>query len=205
MKRIILLLFFSLQFLGAQKTVKKTVPNSSIAAVEIDVNNCFETTMTTSKTEELTVFATIEGEYKKDVILNVKQDGSNVLVSAGFSPNFENPNDKLSAHKVVSIALEIIVPEYQRVQVHGGSCNVFATGIYERLKITLNDGSCTLKNAGKKVLVRTQSGNINVESKSAEIMASSKFGTVQKNTIPAGDNSFILTSISGNIGLAKKD
>jgi len=204
MMKVFLLVFFLVQFLSAQKIVKKTILNPEIKAIQIDAKNCFEVKMMTSNTEELLVRATIDGEYKNDLILNLEEEGSNISVSAGFSPNFKNPNDKLSAHKVVSIALEINVPEFHRVQLNGTSCNVFVTGLFEQLKVTLNDGSCTIKEVSEKVTVITQSGNINVESKSAEIEAKSKFGKVQKNEIPDGeDNKYILTSTTGNINLSR--
>ncbi len=205
MKRIILFLFFSVNFLSAQKIVKKTILNPDIVAIEIDAKNCFEIKMKTSKSDDLLIQATIDGEYKRDLILNLKEDGSNVSVSAGFSPIFKNPNDKLSAHKVVSISLEIVLPEFQSVQVNGTSRNVLATGIYEQLKITLNDGSCTLKDISGKVAATTQSGDINVESKSAEIKVVSKFGKIQKNDIPVGDNYFILTTTTGDIDLVRNE
>lgn len=201
MKRLLLLLFFSCHIAGAQKVVKKAILNPDILAVEIDAKNCFEIKMRTSNTKELMVLAIIDGEYENELLLQLEEKGSSISVSAGFSPNFKNPNDKLSAHKVVSIALEITVPEFQNIQVNGTSCNVIATGIYEQLKITLNDGSCSLMDVSEKVTAITQSGDINVESKSAEIKATSKFGKVQKNEIPTGNNYFMLTTTTGDINL----
>jgi hypothetical protein len=39
-----------------------------------------------------TVAASIDGEYLQDLMVNVAQEGSTVLVSAGFQPNFVFPN-----------------------------------------------------------------------------------------------------------------
>lgn len=185
--------------------MKKAILNSKVEAIEIDASNCFEIKLNTSDTEEIMVKAIIEGEYEKNLILNLKEEGSNVSVSAGFAANFKIPNDKLSAHKVVSIALEIIVPEFQNVQINGTSSNVFVSGVYKQLLITLNDGICTLQNVSKKVTAVTQSGDINLKTKKAEIFAISKFGNVQKNDIPSGDSYFALTTTTGNIYLKRTD
>lgn len=204
MKSIFLLLFLSANFLSAQKIVKKAIINPEITAVLIDARNCFQTRMQTSRTDELSVEAIIDGEYKNDLTLNLKEQGASIFVSAGFSPNFKNPNDKLSAHKVVSIELLISLPDGQNVQVDGTSCNIIASGNYEHLKITLNDGNCTLNEVSEKITVLTQSGHIDVHSSSAKINATSKFGEVRENEIPDGETNFTLTTTTGNINLVKR-
>ncbi|MBM1104909.1 hypothetical protein JQC67_02045 [Aurantibacter crassamenti] len=185
--------------------MKKTVVNHEISAIEIDASNCFEINMKTSATDELNVQATIEGEYTEDLLLNLKEEGTNIFVSAGFVPNFKNPNDKLSAHKVVSIALEITVPQNHTIQVNGASCNVSVTGIYKHLKITLNDGICTLINVSENVMATTQSGDINIVSDGAIIQASSSYGIVEKNEIPVGENYFTVKTTTGNINLDQSE
>jgi len=205
MKRIFLLLILAANFLSAQKVVKKTIINPDITSVQIDARNCFLIKMQASRAEELLVEAIIDGEYKNDLILNLKEEGSSIFLSAGFSPNFKNPNDKLSAHKVISIELLISLPDGQNVQVDGTSCNVIATGEYEHLKITLNDGNCTLNEVSEMVTVKTQSGEINVHSSKAKINAVSKFGKVRKNDIPHGNNIFTLTTITGDINLVRNE
>jgi len=186
-------------FLTAQKIVKKSIVDGLIASFQIDANNCFKIHVNTSDSNEIVVAATIDGEYKKDLVLNVKEEGSRVLVSAGFRPNFENPNDKLSAHKVVSIALDIQLPKNKRVQLFGTNSNISATGTYDTLKITLNDGVSHLINVKGIAEIETQSGDIIVESESAEIVSKSKYGKVDKNQIPHGNSKYILKTVTGNI------
>jgi len=205
MKRTVLVLIFSVNLLSAQKVVRKTMLNPEIKAIAIDGINCFKINMKTSNSDELEVRAKIEGEYKKNLILNLREEGSNLFVNAGFSPNFKDPNDKLSAHKVVSISLDIGLPESQRVQVNGLSCNVFVTGNYEQLKITLNDGNCSLNNVSEKVFVVTQSGDINLRSKRGKIKSVSKFGKIEDNDIPIGTDYYSLKTTTGNIGLMRID
>lgn len=103
------------------------------------------------------------------------------MISADFQPLFINPNDKLSAHKVVSIALEISVPEYKNVDVFGTNTNLYAKGIYEDLNITLSDGRCNLENVSESVEVTTQKGDILLAAPSGNITAESVYGKVKGN------------------------
>ncbi len=197
--RTLLLLFFTLNFLNAQKVVEKSIVHSAISSFQIDASNCFQINLSTSDSAELVVEATIEGEYRKDLVLNLNEEGSTVLVSAGFRSNFENPNDKLSAHKVVSIALEIKLPAFRNVNIFGTNSNIKTKGVYEKLKITSNDGFIRLIEVEGSAEVTTQSGDIIVESKSAKILSKSKYGKVDENQIPVGDNKYLLNTVTGNI------
>lgn len=194
-----MVLFLMTTLLTAQKVVKKSIINTSISAIQIDASNCFDINIENTDSDILIVSAIIDGEYKNDLVLNVKEEGTTVLVSAGFQPNFKNPNDKLSAHKVVSIALNIRVPKYKNVIVFGTSCNVAVNGIYEKLKVTLNDGTCSFFNVYGSVGVSTQSGNILIESEAATIDCKSKYGIVDGELIPNNENQYYLRTITGDI------
>lgn len=192
-----------LQMVCAQKVIKKSIVNSTISFVQIDASNCFEIVMETADTNEMIIEAFIDGEYKKDLELVVKEDSSTLMVSSGFNPNFVNPNDKLSAHKVISIALKIKLPEYKNVLVFGTSCNVAIVGNYKNLKVTLDDGRCDLTQVSEISEITTQGGDIIVSSSKATIVATSAYGDVQENQIPVGNDHFILRSTTGNIYLKK--
>lgn len=185
--------------LTAQKVVKKSIINTSTSAIQIDASNCFEINIENADSDIMIVSAIIDGEYKNDLVLSVKEEGTTVLVSAGFQPNFKNPNDKLSAHKVVSIALNIRVPKNKNVNVFGTSCNVAVIGDYEKLKVTMNDGICSFFNVYGSVDVFTQSGNILIESEAATIDCKSKYGIVDGELIPNNENQFYLRTITGDI------
>ena len=185
----------------AQKVVKKSIVNTHISFIQIDASNCFEIEIMTADSKEMIIEATIEGEYEKELLLKVHETGSTLLINAGFQPNFEHPNDKLSAHKVISIALKIQLPRHKNVTVFGMSCNIIISGAYNKLKTILNDGNCYLNNVVATAEVKTQSGNIIVKTKAASIIATSKYGCIDKGVIPIGDNQYTLNTITGNIVL----
>ena len=189
--------------LSAQKLVKKAFIDPQISFIQIDSQYCYRIDVKTSKTEEVKVSASIEGEYAKDLLITIEESGTTALISAGFQPLFINPNDKLSAHKVVSIALQISVPEYKNVAIFGTNCDVYAEGKYENLNVTLSDGRCTLTNVSETVEVVTQKGDIWLKAPSGDILAETSYGHVEDETIPFGPNQFVLKSVQGNIHLIK--
>lgn len=195
--------FFSLLNLYGQKLVKKAFVNSRTASIQINSQYCYQINLGTAKTDEVSVEADIEGEYSKDLLITIEEKGTTVLISAGFQPNFINPNDKLSAHKVISIKLKIILPENKNVFVYGTNCNVFVEGKFENLQVKLSDGRCVLDNVIEKVEVITQRGDILLITANGNIIAESAYGKVEKEPIPKGYNQYILKSVEGNINLRK--
>ena len=182
-----IILLFSFGFLNAQKIVEKTVLNDHISLINIDTENCYKVTLETGNTEDVVVSANIEGEYKKDLVLEIKEEAASIFITTGFSPTFTSPNDKLSAHKVISISLHIIVPQYKNVKLYGKSSNITASGNYKNLNITLLDGYCMLQNISEAITASTQSGNIIVKGNNAIVKASTKYGKIYQDKLPGAD------------------
>ncbi len=183
--------------------MKKSLLNTSISLININAENCFQISLETTNTNQIIVSATIDGEYQKDLALQIKEEGPTVFVSAGFNPNFKNPNDKLSAHKVVSISLHIKLPANKNINLYGKSSNINVTGNYKQLDVSLYDGFCKLRNIGGIITVKTQNGNIFLENKNATIKATSKYGEIYNTKIPKGKGIFNLLTITGNIHITK--
>ncbi len=203
MKWICFFFFLIANTLYAQKIVKKSFINPKIEAITLNVTNSFELSVDTAPGNEILVEAIIDGEYRNDLLVNVKASGTTLLIDTEFQPNFKNPNDKLSAHKVISIALKVLLPERKRVTIFGTGCHVTAKGRYDKLKITLSDGRCHLKSIYGTAVVATLSGTISVLARNAEIKATSKYGRVGRNQIPSGDTFYDVSSVTGDILLDK--
>lgn len=189
----------------AQKRVKKVVLDQSIKAIQIDATNCYVIMLHTSKDNTVEVDARMDGEYSDDLELTMTETGNTLVLGAGFQPIFINPNDKLSAHKVVSIALDIVVPMWKNVEVYGTNARVVVYGDYNNLDVVLSDGTCVLNNVSQNVEVKTQSGNIVVNADKAEIIARTKYGELSNNPISGGLNRYTLHSVTGNIELHKTE
>lgn len=187
----------------AQKLVKKTVVDPENQAITIQADHCFQVDISNSETDELVVEAEMEGEYASNLLVNLEEKGRTIFVSTGFTPNFDHPNDKLSAHKVIAIALQIKIPKHKQVTVFGTSARILVTGSYRNLGIVLADGECILDNVGDTVEVKTQNGNIRVVSGSGICNASSDYGQVIGDLEATGNTVYNLHSKEGNIYLNK--
>lgn len=196
-------ILFSFQGLIAQKIVEKTIANSKDTSLQIDATNCFSVLIETEASNKIVVEAKMAGEYSNNLALNMHEEENTLWINTNFNPNFELPNDKLAAHKTVSISLHIKVPENLKVALNGTYCNVVASGRYTTLAISLNDGKCRLNNVGYSTKVHTQSGSIEVYTKAGEIEAISHYGTVVSDKIPKSDAYFNLNTITGNIHIYK--
>lgn len=205
MRRALLLLFFMAHMLSAQKLIRKSLVDPDIRHISIDATNNFELSVSTSPSNEIKLEALIDGEYKNDLVLNLRRTGNTIAVSTDFQRDYQKPGDKLSAHKVISVGLEVMLPEHKRVTIFGTNCNVSAQGNYRNLKVSLADGRCLLTDVSESATVTTQSGTILVKASRAKILADSKYGSVEGEEIPMGDNQYRLVSVTGNIVLNKTD
>ena len=202
---VIIPFFLFTQLSVGQKVVEKTLLNPDENFIQLDTKNCYLVELSTSKSKELRVEASIEGEYSKNLVVRLEEDGANVLISADFLPNFRIPNDKLSAHKVISISLKITIPENIMVKVFGTSSKVVAKGNYENLNISLANGDCSLYNVTENIYVKTQKGTISVITGKGKVAAKSTYGTVKIAKLPEGNTLYKLESVEGNIYVNKTE
>lgn len=201
-KLSVLLLLFVTQ-IAAQKVVQKTILENKDTSIQINASNCFFVNLKTNKTDQVKVAAKMSGEYGNDISLNLHEEGNTLVIDTKFIPSFEMPNDKLGAHKVVSINLEISIPENMRVRLYGTSSNINCTGFFDDLDISLSDGKCILRNVIGTSKVTTQDGAIDVYTYAGKIDALSKYGKVVTDKISESDNQFKLSSVTGDIHIYK--
>lgn len=189
----------------AQKRVVKSLVNARTSWVQVDSNQCFVLHLRNSDSDQVIVEAKLDGEYSEDLVISMEEDGNTLLITPGFRPNFKHPNDKLSAHKVVSVSLEIAIPSYTNFRIFGTHTRVSATGIFTNGKVVLDDGSCDLQVEAEELEVLTQSGDIRFTSKGAELKVDSKFGVIHGDSISDGNGLVTLKTISGDIEIVQAE
>lgn len=187
---------------SGQKQVTKTLLNPQIQAINIDGSLAYEVELLTEGTQEVSVEARMEGEYGSDLMVLFKESGTTLFIETRFGPNFKMPNDKLGAHKVVSVRLKIILPEWQNVFLSGVSCQVMTSGVFRDLAIVFNDGGCELSHRANNTEVTTGSAPITAHLKSGVVDAQSKYGTVFMEPIPLGNHHMKLYSTRGHIAVS---
>ncbi|MBT8311711.1 MAG: DUF4097 family beta strand repeat protein, partial [Flavobacteriaceae bacterium] len=166
-------------------------------------DKCYLAEISAYEGEAVIVEARMDGEYAEALSINITEAGKTLWIGTAFNPDFVFPNDKLSAHKVVSISLSIRIPAYRDVQVFGSSCNVMLSGAFNEVDVVLNDGSCTLDQVARNVKVNTQSGHIRLNSLQGAVKAISHYGRVLQEEIPQGEKRYDLETVSGDITLQR--
>ncbi|MDM9631281.1 hypothetical protein [Robiginitalea aurantiaca] len=198
--------FFACYILGCgiiygQKQLTKTLLNPGISSVSIDGTMSYKLELQTGTSKEVSVEAQMEGEYSPDLMVLFRESGTTLFIETRFSPNFEMPNDKLGAHKVISISLKVTVPENQDVFLNAASCQLTTFGVFKNLDIVFNDGGCNLSHRAENTEVQTGSAPIIAHLKSGVIEARSKYGEVHIDPLPRGDHHLKLHSTQGNISV----
>lgn len=190
--------------LQGQKRVQKTLLEPTVESVVIDGAQCFHISLETADTQEVWVEAEIDGEYQNEVLVYTETLGNTLQIGTGFTPGFQMPNDKLGAHKTLSVKLRVVLPSHQRVALAAGSCRVETKGNFRDLKIHITGGGCLLEHTAEHTEVTTASAPITAQIGLGMVQAHSRYGRVALETIPSGPSEFIFSSTSGDIRVSRK-
>ena len=118
-----------------------------------------------------------------------------------FHPEYHFKNDKLSAHKVISVSMEISLPAEMSVFLKGESSRIEIEGLYKLLQVEMQDGQCNLEQVKGVVKVSTTSGGIWLKSDSGVVNANTDFGKMNIQELPLGEAEYLLQSVSGDISV----
>lgn len=188
----------------SQKAVEKRVYAKGITLIDIDAQNVYKVSIKTHASNDVLIATVMDGEYQNEFINTIKEDGTTLYIGVENRPLFDNPNDKLSAHKVVAVALGVIVPAYKQVQITGNYTQVYVEGAYDNLRVSTENEMVYMKNTlGNLIQARTRNGNIVVKNSKGNFEAISKYGKVYIEKSEKGNTKFELNSLNGNIYINK--
>ncbi|MFB9051808.1 hypothetical protein ACFFVB_01840 [Formosa undariae] len=191
--------------LHAQKRIDKIIDAQDITTLQINGDNCFKIHVTASNTSRITIQTNIAGEHNEEMLVIAKTSNDSLYVSTGFHPLFQADNDKLSAHKVMSIELEIQVPKHIKLNIKSNIGSVKIKGDFNTAFIELNQGQCVLNSFIGSAKINTIQGGISVETNFAKVNAASKHGVVKLEPLIFGENQLDLKSIRGDISVFKTE
>ena len=199
---LFILITFSGQIL-AQKEIVKQFDASGISTLAISGNTMFKIDISTKKVKDINLGLQVEGENNEHVLLKTYSKRDTLFVQSVYQPLFVQPDDKLSAHKKISIELTIVVPEHLNITITSDIASVFAKGTYNNFIAELLNGHFTAIGFSGDLLVNTIHGNISVETQATQLKLQTKNGVIKQEDISAGENSMSLNSINGNISVTK--
>jgi plasmid maintenance system killer protein len=156
---LILLLLISMSCF-AQKVTQQTLSIYEIEEIRIDTDKIFQLNIFSTNDNIIKIETRMEGEYFRDLNIITATKNKQVLLSCELAEDFELPNDKLSAHKVFSVAMNIYIPKQLKVQLEGDGTQVYVKGNYKKFLALLISGNYTLEDFYSEAKIQTKKGNI---------------------------------------------
>ncbi len=186
----------------AQKIIEKVITvDKVISTVIINLEHVFSIHLKSTTANIISLKAISEGEYAPHFIITEKCDKKTINLSGSIAFTYPNNQDKLSAHKVHAITIEIEVPEHLKTTINSDIGNLSATGRYKGLVTKFMSGNCTLNDVSGNITIHTVNGDIYLVANSGKVVTETKTGLVKKEALVAGNSIFELKTTKGNINI----
>ncbi|MDX1462456.1 MAG: hypothetical protein R3359_05320 [Marinirhabdus sp.] len=193
--------------LHAQKRVSRSYTADAIQSILMDANGVHSLRVIAMETKQISLEVYVEGEMAPDVVVNEKTEGNSMSLGFETWPYANIYDDKLAAHKVLSVEVVLTLPKNKFVSVVSKSARVAVTGAFEMLYIAIEDRSCTLRDYAGSANLRTNRGNIDVVVNNGLTKAkvNSVYGSVTNALVSDGKYTIWAESIHGDIGLRQTE
>lgn len=139
---------------------QQTIATQGIDEIHINSEKIFQLNIYSTDENVVKIETKMEGEYYRDVNVLTATKKKQLHISCEFAEAFQLPNDKLSAHKVFSITMNIYIPKQLEVQLKGHETQVFVQGNYRKFWSMLISGNYTFENFSAEAKIQTKKGNI---------------------------------------------
>ena len=187
----------------AQSKWEKKIDAPEVHSLSIELGFIQNLMVSTGNSDQYIIKTTSEGEYRDQVMLVSKEVDHWLEIYPQWAPSFTAPNDKLSAHKVRALNLELIVPKGKTLEIRGEQAVVSVLGEYKEVVLRLGSGRVNLEYSSEESDIRTDSADVFLTVPYGDIQASSSEGKVI-GSIPLNTRfHYKLASEKGSIYLNK--
>jgi len=203
---IIALICFGINSSVAQKTIQKEFSSEGIKTLSIKDDAIFKITVHASEEKSIKLAVHISGEHSENVIVEENVTENTLSLKTDFSPFFLPEDDKLAAHKVMAVEVDLTIPQTISLEIKSKLAAVTAEGKIYELAVSIEDGTCVLTNFTGNAHLKTTDGNIRVRATSTVSgQATSTHGTVENKL--GGKGKFLVEaeSINGDISLLQTE
>lgn len=186
----------------SQKIIEKNLDALGIEKLVINSNEIFNISVSTERSDAIQISAKIVGENYENAMITSRQEGKILWIGTSYTPFFEAKNDKLAAHKVLSIEMTLMVPESMELTINSSSASVETSGAFEFLRVSLDNGNCTIKDFFGNATLGTKAGEISVYARAGVTAEAITENGVILNTLPLEGIYYITARTkTGNISL----
>ncbi len=159
--------------------MEKQIDISEIQRILFHADDVFSINIAAAPSSTMKIAASVAGENAENIVIDIKETSNTLTISTGFTPFFIQANDKLAAHKVMSIELDVWVPENLYVAIYSEIASVNCFGNFKYFQAYLDEGTCTISDFSGNGTIQTKRGDIALKDlKDVEIKASSKTGEI---------------------------
>ncbi|MFD0977394.1 hypothetical protein [Salinimicrobium gaetbulicola] len=196
---LFLLTLFTATLASGQKETMQVMDAGSLKAISINSEEIYRVSISTAPVHSITIRSRSDGEYFNEISLDSEIRNNTLYLKSRFREILQSGFDKLSAHKVFAMEVELEIPEDMSVEIISNLASVFLEGEYDGVLIQLRAGSAYLKNFDGDAIINTFDGNIEVQANNAQYEVETRHGNVVLPDLANGSNFLKLTSINGNI------
>ncbi len=203
---IIALICFGINWSVAQKTIQKEFSSEGIKMLSIRDDAIFKITVHASEEKSIKLAVHISGEHSENVIVEENVTENTLSLKTDFSPFFLPEDDKLAAHKVMAVEVDLTIPQTISLEIKSKLAAVTAEGMIYELAVSIENGTCVLTNFTGNAHLKTTDGNIRVRATSTVSgQATSTHGTVENKLWGNGKFFVEAESINGDISLLQTE
>lgn len=186
-----------------QKGMQRIMDASKISAIDIAGNTMFKIIISTKPVQTIALDLQVQGENNEQIVLQTRQENDTLFIGSAYQPLFLKPDDKLAAHKKISIELTLQIPENLTVNITSDIASVTATGQYKYMTAELLNGHFLAQQFKGSLQVDTLHGNIMLQTNAGNLEMHTKKGFIESDDIPFGIHEIMLNSVNGNITVTK--
>lgn len=200
-----MVLFCAMSITFAQKQMVLTEPAEQLKGIFIESDQVFQIYVKTTNSDQLVISTEVEGETFETLEIDTRLQNELLYVTTGRSVGFKAFDDKLAAHKVLSVVLHIELPKDKELWVDSSLASVEAQGAFSYVNLNLSGGRVDLLNFSGNGVVNTLRGAIAIETQNTEVNASSRNGTVDVASSPLQLYELVLKTVDGDISVSQSE
>jgi len=184
--------------------IEKTWDADAFDKLEISSDEVYKIKIIAEPTSEIKLISQIDGENYENLNIGASEKNKTLTLKPTYRPYFKPKNDKLAAHKVISIEMILTIPESMEVAISAKIASLEIQGSLQKLDVNLRDGHCFLKDFVGNARINTRDGDITVYAQHwVEGKAISKYGIIKNELSSKGKYLIQAESVNGNISLLK--
>lgn len=189
----------------AQNVLKKTLKADDIETIVINGNQIFRISVSTKKTDVITITSTLDGEYQNEFQITTEENDKKLTLSLEHLSLNTIADDKRNAHKVIAATLYLQIPEELNLTIKSDVGSVDLKGDFKVLSVELSSGHFEFTGKARAATVNTIDGDIKVLTSNATVSAYSNHGEVKLDEFAESNSNWKLRSINGNISVVQQE